>query len=198
MKLAYFYKETTKEYSHTGVAQLDPLESKIQGQDVYLCPAYATFEEILPNKTGFSQFWDGYKWTYIEDHRGQDYWEDGSSYYDNPKQMLELGSLPDGASLTRPEKTEEELAIEKMTNAKTERANYVSKIIVEVDGMKFDGDETSQDRMARSIVALDLGETVQWVLADNSIAQVTRAQLREALRKAGAAQTEIWADPYTK
>lgn len=62
--------------------------------------------------------------------------------------------------------------------------------------MMFDGDEVSQDRMARSIIALDLGETVQWVLADNSIAQVTRGQLREALRKAGMAQTAIWADPY--
>ena len=64
--------------------------------------------------------------------------------------------------------------------------------------MLFDGDEKSQDRMARSIIALDLGEKVQWVLADNTIAQVTRAQLREALRKAGTAQTAIWSDPYTK
>ena len=62
--------------------------------------------------------------------------------------------------------------------------------------MSFDGDEVSQDRMARSIIALDLGEKVQWVLADNSIAMVSRQQLREALRKAGEAQTAIWADPY--
>jgi hypothetical protein len=62
--------------------------------------------------------------------------------------------------------------------------------------MQFDGDETSQDRMARSIIALDLDEKVQWVLADNTIAMVTRAQLRQALRLAGEAQTAIWADPY--
>jgi hypothetical protein len=62
--------------------------------------------------------------------------------------------------------------------------------------MKFDGDETSQDRMARSIVALNDGETVQWVLADNTIAQVTKEQLRQALRMSGEAQTAIWADPY--
>lgn len=92
--------------------------------------------------------------------------------------------------------TEEEIAAAELKKAKAERAEYVSKIVVEVDGMLFDGDETSQDRMARSIIALDLGEKVQWVLADNTIAQVTRAQLREALRKAGEAQTAIWADPY--
>lgn len=198
MKLVYFYNETTKEYFYTGIAQLDQLESKIKGQDVYLCPANATFEEILQPKVGFSQIWDGQSWQYIEDYRGQEYWEEGSSYYDNPKEMLELGALPDGATLTRPEKTEEEIAIEKIEKAKNERANIVSQIIVEVDGMLFDGDETSQDRMARSIVALDLSETVQWVLADNTIAQVTKEQLREALRKAGEAQTAIWADPYIK
>lgn len=96
-----------------------------------------------------------------------------------------------------PKFTEEELAAKELEKAKAERAEYVSKIVVEVDGMKFDGDETSQDRMARSVVALnDDTETVQWVLADNTIAQVTRVQLKQALRLAGEAQTAIWANPY--
>jgi hypothetical protein len=43
---------------------------------------------------------------------------------------------------------------------------------------------------------LNEGETVQWVLADNTIAQVTKEQLRQALRLAGEAQTAIWANPY--
>ena len=96
-----------------------------------------------------------------------------------------------------PKFTEEELAAKELEKAKAERAEIVSKIVVEVDGMKFDGDETSQDRMARSVVALnDDTETVQWVLADNTIAQVTRIQLKQALRLAGEAQTAIWANPY--
>lgn len=98
---------------------------------------------------------------------------------------------------TAPTYTEEEIAQAELYEAKKLRAEYVSKIVVEVDGMSFDGDETSQDRMARSIVALnDDTETVQWVLADNSIAQVTKIQLKEALRLAGQAQTAIWANPY--
>jgi hypothetical protein len=92
--------------------------------------------------------------------------------------------------------SEEEIAAEELAKAKAERADYVSKLVVTVDGMQFDGDETSQDRMARSIIALDLDEKVQWVLADNTIAMVTRAQLRQALRLAGEAQTSIWANPY--
>ena len=95
-----------------------------------------------------------------------------------------------------PKFSEEEIAAKVLAQAKVERAENVSKIIVTVDEMQFDGDETSQDRMARSIVALNDNETVQWVLADNSIKMVSRQQLREALRKAGEAQTAIWADPY--
>ena len=92
--------------------------------------------------------------------------------------------------------TEEEIAAEKLAKAKAERAAYVAELVVTVDDMQFDGDETSQDRMARSIIALNDGETVQWVLADNTIAQVTKEQLRQALRLAGEAQTAIWANPY--
>ena len=99
---------------------------------------------------------------------------------------------------TAPKFSDEEVAMKQLLTAKAEREEFVSKIVVEVDGMMFDGDEVSQDRMARSIIALDLGEKVQWVLADNTIAQVTRAQLREALRKAGTAQTAIWSNPSTK
>jgi hypothetical protein len=99
---------------------------------------------------------------------------------------------------TAPKFSDEEVAMKQLLTAKAEREEFVSKIVVEVDGMMFDGDEVSQDRMARSIIALDLGEKVQWVLADNTIKLVTRAQLREALRKAGTAQTAIWSDPYTK
>lgn len=99
---------------------------------------------------------------------------------------------------TYPAPTEEDILAAALAKAKEQRAEFVSKIIVTVDGMAFDGDETSQDRMARSIVALEDGETVQWVLADNTIAQVTKEQLRQALRMSGEAQTAIWADPYTK
>lgn len=99
---------------------------------------------------------------------------------------------------TAPKFSDEEVAMKQLVAAKAEREDYVKRIVVEVDGMMFDGDEVSQDRMARSIIALNLGEKVQWVLADNTIKMVTRAQLREALRKSGEAQTAIWADPYAK
>lgn len=101
-----------------------------------------------------------------------------------------------------PEPTAEEVKAQALAQAKTERAEAVSKITVDVDGMTFDGDETAQTRMGRTIaaaVALGVDLTTEkrtWVLADNSVAEVTIAQLAEALRLAGDAQTELWTVPY--
>lgn len=103
-----------------------------------------------------------------------------------------------------PALTEEEQAAQKLAEAKAERADAVSKLIVEVDGMRFDADEESQTRMGRTIAAAvalgaDLNaEKRTWVLADNSIAEVSVKQLAEALRLAGDAQTELWTVPYEK
>ena len=101
-----------------------------------------------------------------------------------------------------PEPTAEELAAQALAQAKAVRADAVSKLVVEVDGMKFDADEEAQTRMGRTIsAAVALGadlsaEKRTWVLADNSIAEVTVAQLAQALRLAGDAQTELWVVPY--
>ena len=88
---------------------------------------------------------------------------------------------------------------ERLAQAKEERAEAVSLITVEVDGMVFDGDETAQDRMSRvaSIADQDeLSTELPWVLADNTVATVTVAQIKDALRKALYAQAELWVAPY--
>lgn len=99
-----------------------------------------------------------------------------------------------------PEKTEEEKAAEELEKAKIERAETVERLKVEVDGMTFDADETSQTRMTRAIAAADatgLTETV-WVLADNSVAKVTLDQMKQALAKAMLAMADVWTIPYTR
>lgn len=72
------------------------------------------------------------------------------------------------------------------------RAELVAQIKVTVDGMVFDGDETSQTRMARALIGLADGESLVWVLANNAPVQVSKAQLCEALRLAGQAQAALW------
>lgn len=101
-----------------------------------------------------------------------------------------------------PEPTPEEIEAQELAEAKAERAEAVSKIIVEVDGMKFDGDETAQTRMGRTIAAavalgVDLNTYTQtWVLADNTVANPTIKQLAQALKLAGEEQTKLWTVPY--
>lgn len=72
------------------------------------------------------------------------------------------------------------------------RTELVAQIKVTVDDMVFDGDETSQTRMARALIGLADGESIVWVLANNAPVQVTKVQLREALRLAGQAQAALW------
>ena len=91
-----------------------------------------------------------------------------------------------------PPKTAEQLREE----WKSSRAAAVEAIdVTTASGNTFDGDEISQGRMARAILALNAsapGTTVNWVLADNSVIQATVAELSEALALAGAAQAALW------
>lgn len=97
-----------------------------------------------------------------------------------------------------PEPTPEEIAEKKLAEAKKLRAAKVAAIQVTVDGMTFDGDEAAQSRMARAITAAETAgmESTVWVLADNTVATVTKAQLEQALAKSMLAMAEVWTEPY--
>ena len=94
-----------------------------------------------------------------------------------------------------PVRTEEELAAEAREAFKQSRAEAVSQIVVEVDGILFDGDEVAQTRMARAALVMNDEETTTWVQANNIPTEVTKAQLTEAIRLAGAEQTRLWVMP---
>lgn len=105
----------------------------------------------------------------------------------------ELGLSATDDSLTAEEKAR--------NAAKAERATAVERLTVTVDGMVFDADETSQNRMSRVVagaqaLGIDQSTTQVWVLADNTVAQPTVAQLAQALKLAGEAMTSAWTVPY--
>lgn len=105
-----------------------------------------------------------------------------------------------GVTYSERELTPEEQEAQDLAIAKRERAAKVAAITVEVDGMVFDGDEQAQSRMARAITAAETAglESTVWVLADNTVATVTKAQLQQALAKAMIAMSELWTYPYTR
>lgn len=105
-----------------------------------------------------------------------------------------------GVTYSERELTPEEQEAQDLAIAKRERAAKVAAITVEVDGMVFDGDEQAQSRMARAITAAETAglESTVWVLADNTVATVTKVQLQQALAKAMVAMGELWTQPYTE
>lgn len=79
--------------------------------------------------------------------------------------------------------------------AKDARTEAVARIkVTTASGKTFDGDEVSQTRMARAVVALQAAGQTQtlWVLADNVPTTVSLDELAEALALAGAEQTRLW------
>lgn len=98
-----------------------------------------------------------------------------------------------------PWKTTEELVVYEAEQArkafKEQRTAAVNSIVVEVDSLLFDGDEVAQGRMSRAALVMQDNETTIWVQANNEPAIVTRAQLIEAIRLAGAEQTRLWVQP---
>lgn len=212
--LTYKFDENTKEYLYSEEALIDPLETEHQGQQVWLLPADSTFTSPLEPKDGYAVVWNGEAWEYIEDHRqvydnggiavdgtGTPYWMNGDTWESPARYMTELGNLPEGALLVRPEKPADVLAAEALAQAKVKRAAAVAALTVQVDGMTFDADEIAQERMSRAVTAaIATGEgtsaTTTWVLHDNTVATVTIKQLATALRLAGEEQTRLWTVPY--
>lgn len=100
------------------------------------------------------------------------------------------------AERPEPEPTPEEA----LAQAKALRAAAVAGIVVEVDGLPFNGDEDAQRRMNNALTVGDLSgqSSTPWVLADNSVREVSRAQLEKALVLSVQRMSELWMLPYTE
>lgn len=111
---------------------------------------------------------------------------DGDTVYTVKAVPLTNEELAENDKIAKAEARREVIAI---------REEAVARIRVTTSsGKTFDGDETSQTRMARAVVALQAaGQTeTLWVLADNTPATVSLDELAEALALAGAEQTRLW------
>ena len=75
---------------------------------------------------------------------------------------------------------------------KIAREQKLAELTVRVDGLEFDADEQSQQRMARALVVMAQTDKTAWVLANNEVVQVSKAQLLRACKKAGEQQTALW------
>lgn len=97
-----------------------------------------------------------------------------------------------------PKKTEEEISLYNLNLSKRMRNAHIAALSVEVDGLVFDADELSQNRMLATVYCLENSKekSVEWVLEDNSVQTVTLDQLKQALAKANKITRDTWPRPY--
>lgn len=83
--------------------------------------------------------------------------------------------------------------------AKDERNAAVARLTVEYNGVRYDADEKSQDRLARYISSsYDGAEPIKWVDAENQVQELTIDDLQKILALAVEKTAELWVKPYTK
>ena len=102
---------------------------------------------------------------------------DGNSEYELIKKWLAEGNEPEA------EFSAEELEAQRLVTLKAARAIALENITVTVNKKSFDGNETARLNMISAIQAselLDIAENA-WKLADNSVATVSVADLKQAL-----------------
>ena len=141
--------------------------------------------EVAPptEKENYIPVWNGAAWVETEDYRGKEYWLPGDTYGTPGREVKEIGPLPEGATLTPPEQTIDEVKVIKKSVLKAER-DQKEVLPIEYNGNSFDYDDKARDRINAAIIALDMAgaeATLQWTTADNTNATVTAQDLRNII-----------------
>ena len=183
MQKAYLFDEKTKEFKNEVNAQIDPLESAKAGKEIYLLPANATWDSPAV-KDGCVAVWNGETWDALEDNRKKEYWLPGDKYGAPTREMKELGPLPEGATLTAPERTLDETKAAKIAELKAERDSKEVEPIT-YNGNSYDYDSKARERINAAIIALDVQTAqaksvanIDWTTADNQDVKITADDLR--------------------
>ena len=111
--MSYSYNENGI-FTQTETCSPDPLESEIKGEAVWLIPANATLIEPPAAVEKHVRVFKNGAWAQVEDNRGTKYWLPGDTWQTEPREMKDLGPLPDGAMLDRPEKPLEQVKADKL------------------------------------------------------------------------------------
>ena len=103
--------------------------------------------------------------------------DENSELLDSVKQWVNDGGI------IEPEFTEEELESQRLAELKRAKTDALTKIVVEVGGKSFDGNETARLNMISAIQASELlgVNDNAWKLADNTVATVTVDELKQTL-----------------
>ena len=178
-KKVYQFDQENKTYK--GELILDDSDKSPSG--AWNIPGDCTTVKPPEEKENYIPVWDGEKWVETEDYRKKEYWLPGDTYGTPGREVKEIGPLPEGAMLTPPEQTIEEVKVIKKSALKAER-DQKEVLPIEYNGNSFDYDDKARDRINAAIIALDMAgaeATLQWTTADNTNATVTAQDLRNII-----------------
>ena len=161
----YLYDKDTKEYQGEQLGYIDPLETELSGENVYLTPPYST--DIKPNLSELKDneifvFKDN-KWQieqefYVgkivdcQSERVSKYVTDKGLTFEKCDEGFKIVEKP-----APKEKTLEELKEQKHAELKRIMRARRNAIQVEFDGDTFDANESAQENMIVLLKAFDLG-----------------------------------------
>lgn len=199
--MSYSYDENGI-FTQTETCSPDPRESEIKGEAVWLVPANATLIEPPAAVEKYVRVFKNGAWAQVEDNRDTKYWLPGDTWQTEPREMKDLGPLPDGALRERPEKSLEELKADKVFQIDAETsAAILAGFDYTINGTSYHFSYDSFDQQnfsdTASMCQLALGGTeglptsVTWnsYLADGTLVQHTfDAQSFLTLYTAGAMQ----------
>ena len=136
--------------------------------------------EIAPpaEKENFIPVWDGEKWVAVEDYRKKEYWLPGDKYGTPGREVKEIGPLPEGATLTPPEQTLDELKTAKIAELKAERDRR-EQLPIEYNGASYDYDLKSAFKLdkARTRIRVRQLDNQPWIDAESSVQALTESDI---------------------
>ena len=170
--IAYAYNEDNKLYIGTQECQIDPLESKLAGHDIYLLPANCTWIEPLPEKENYNIKWNGSSWEYEE-----------------------IPVPPEPEPTPEPEPpTIDEVKLAKINELKVIRdRKEVENVYIDGLGM-FDYDDKSRDRLSIARQSLEDNpsiESIMWTTAENTRVPLTIADFAKINSTAAIRSNEL-------
>jgi len=126
---------------------------------------------------------------YLNDKYDYDNWETEITYDEDGDEVSRTEMPTEPVEPIQPTDLVDTYARTMFKKGRTEQMNNLT---VEVDGLVFDGDETSQNRFIRAITILVGDEEMPWTLANNEVVMVNQTTLKKVLVAAGQEQSAIW------
>lgn len=135
------YQFDLENKTYKGVIVLDDSDKAPSG--AWNIPGDCVEVEPPAEKENYIPVWDGKKWVETEDYRKKEYWLPEDKYGAPGREVKEIGPLPEDATLTPPEQTQDEKNQESANAVKVKLENLaISAMMAQLAGSNISAQQT--------------------------------------------------------